>query len=139
MAVTDDQPVIFSSLKWDMWNRVHLCTNKTQVLQVSSHDTPCLEQSLEVNAIPLTTLMTQKNLIVSTDDGLMTWYRVEQPIENQDGTVEKSMCITMFDTVDYEYNFFEQKQKVTGDEDESRFPPAYMKYSRSYNQILLGT
>jgi hypothetical protein len=29
VPVTDDQPVVFSSLKWDMWNRVHLCTNKT--------------------------------------------------------------------------------------------------------------
>lgn len=32
VPVTDDQPVVFSSLKWDMWNRVHLCTNKTQLL-----------------------------------------------------------------------------------------------------------
>ena len=25
----DEEPVVFGSFKWDMWNRVHLCTNKT--------------------------------------------------------------------------------------------------------------
>lgn len=54
----DEQPVVFSSLKWDMWNRVHVCTNKTQLLQISSKDVPTLEQSHEVGAIPLTTLVT---------------------------------------------------------------------------------
>jgi hypothetical protein len=123
-----------------MWNRIHLCTNKTQLLQVSSRDVPCLEQSHEVNAIPLTTLITHKNIVVSTDDGLMTWYRIEQPIENSDGTIENSMAIKILDQIDYEYDFFEQKQKITGVEDESqRYPAAYLKYSRSYNQIVLGT
>lgn len=106
VPVTDDQPVVFSSLKWDMWNRVHVCTDKTQLLQVSSHDVPCLEQSFEVNAIPLTTLITHKHMIVSTDDGLMTWYRIEQPLENNDGTVDP---IKILDQVDYEYDFLEQK------------------------------
>jgi CRISPR/Cas system CMR-associated protein Cmr5 small subunit len=84
--------------------------------------------------------MTQKNIIVSTDDGLLTWYRVEQPLENSDGTIENNMCIKMLDQVDYEYDFFEQKQKISGVEDENmRYPAAYMKYSRSFNTIVLGT
>jgi WD40 repeat protein len=140
VPTSDDQPVVFSSLKWDMWNRVHLCTNKTQLLQVSSRGTPNLEQALEVNAIPLTTLLTQKNIIVSTDDGLLTWYRVEQPIENTDGTIEDSFAISMLDQVDYEYDFYANKNNVTGESDDSnRYPAAYLKYSRSYNQVLLGT
>lgn len=81
---------------------------------MTSRDTPCLEQSLEVNAIPLTTLITQRNMVVSTDDGLITWYRVEQPIENSDGSIDNNMAIKLLDQVDYEYDFFEQKSKTTG-------------------------
>jgi len=123
-----------------MWNRIHLCTNKPMLYQVSSRDTPCLEQTLELNAIPLTTLLTQKSIIISTDDGLLTWYRVEQPLENPDNTIEDSMAIHLLDQVDYEYDFFENKAKATGEgEDAARYPAAYIKYSRSYSQILLGT
>jgi len=44
------------------------------------------------------------------------------------------------DQVDYEYDFNEQKAKVVGVEDEGeRFAPAFLKYSRSYGCIILGT
>lgn len=132
---SDEEPVVFSSFKWDMWNRVHLCTNKTQVLQVTSHDTPVLEQSLEVNNVPLTTLLTQKNMIVSTADGMMTWYRVDQPIEDREGVVDPTMCIHLTDTVEAEYSFKDNKNKVTGDVDDPDTcsdPAAYLKYSRQY-------
>lgn len=73
-------------------------------------------------------------MIVSTDDGLLTWYRIEQPLENPDGTIEDSMAIRLLEQVDYEYDFFENKAKVTGESDEAtRYPAAYIKYSRSYN------
>lgn len=91
----DGNPVIFTSFKWDMWNRIHICTNQTQILQVSSHDTPTLEQAFDVSGIPLTTQITQKHLIVSTDDGLITWYRIEQPYENADGKVDNSLCLKL--------------------------------------------
>lgn len=46
----------------------------------------------------------------------------------------------MLEQVDYEYDFFEQKQKATGVDDENQhFPAAYLKYSRSFNTIVLGT
>jgi hypothetical protein len=79
-------------------------------------------------------MLTLKNMIVSTDDGLLTWYRVEQPLENTDGTIEPSMCIHMNDQVDYEYDFLENKNKVTGESDDAaRYPAAYIKYSKSYS------
>lgn len=96
----DDAPVVFSGLKWDMWNRVHLCTNKPYVYQITSRDTPSVEHTLDCGAVPLTVLHTQKNLIVSTEEGMLTWYRVEQPYENQDGTVDNTMCMNITDAVD---------------------------------------
>jgi hypothetical protein len=77
VPASDDAPVVFQTLKWDMWNSVQVCTNKTQLLVVHAIGMPALTQSVEVNAVPLTTLLTHKHLIVSTDDGLMTWYRIE--------------------------------------------------------------
>jgi hypothetical protein len=39
----------------------------------------------------------------------------------------------ILDQVDYEYDFFDQKAKLgQGLDDESRYPAAYLKYSRSY-------
>ena len=29
VASLDGNPVVFTSFKWDMWNRVHICTNQT--------------------------------------------------------------------------------------------------------------
>lgn len=141
VPVHDEVPVVFSSFKWDMWNRVHLCTNKTKLLQISSRDTPSLEQELDVKAIPLTTLMTLKNIIVSTDDGKLTWYRVEQPYENSDGTVDSSMCIKMLeDQIDQSYDFFEAMSKACNESEvNGGYPAAYIKYSRAYQQIIIGT
>jgi len=48
-----------------------------------------------VSGIPLTTQITQKHLIVSTDDGLITWYRIEQPYENADGKVDNSLSLKL--------------------------------------------
>ncbi len=101
----DGNQVVFTSFKWDMWNRVHVCTNQTQVLQVSSHDTPVLEQAFDVSGIPLTTQITQKHMIVSTDDGLITWYRIEPPYENADGKVDNTLCLKLTNQVAYEYDF----------------------------------
>ena len=79
-------------------------------------------------------------MIVSTDDGLITWYRVEQPLENQDLSVDNTMTMKILDHVDYEWDFFHNTSKVTGDSDDVlKFPAAYLKYSRSHQQILLGT
>ena len=139
----DDAPVVFSGLKWDMWNRVHLCTNKPYVYQITSRDTPSVEHTLDCGAVPLTVLHTQKNLIVSTEEGMLTWYRVEQPYENQDGTVDNTMCMNITDAVDQEYEYFEQRAKVdaVGSSDDSvqQAPIAYLKYSRSYSTIIYGT
>jgi WD40 repeat protein len=50
------------------------------------------------------------------------------------------MAIHMTDQIDYEYDFFDNKNKATGETDEAaRYPAAYLKYSRSFTQIVMGT
>ena len=40
---------------------------------------------MEIMAVPHTTLMTQKHMIISTDDGLIRWYKVNPPYDSPDG------------------------------------------------------
>ena len=72
-------------------------------------------------------------MIVSTDDGLITWYRIEPPYENADGKVDNTLCLKLTNQIAYEYDFQEQIPE------ESRCPAFYMKYSKSYKKILIGT
>lgn len=74
---------------------------------------------------------------------MLTWYRVEQPYENQDGTVDNTMCMNITDTVDQEYEYFEQRAKVdavgANDDSVQPAPIAYLKYSKNYSTIIYGT
>jgi hypothetical protein len=46
----------------------------------------------------------------------------------------------ILDQVDYEWDFYQNTSKVTGEQDDAlRYPAAYLRYSRSHSQILLGT
>lgn len=78
-------------------------------------------------------MVTQKHMIVSTDDGLITWYRIEPPYENADGKVDGSLCLKLLPQIAYEYDFQEQIPE------ESTCPAFYMKYSKSHKNILIGT
>jgi hypothetical protein len=44
-------------------------------------------------------------MLVSTDDGLITWYRIEPPYENADGKVDNTLCLKLTNQVAYEYDF----------------------------------
>ncbi len=127
----EDPAVVFNSLKWDLYNRVHVCTNLRTVLQVTA-DEPHLEPGLELDSVPHTTLLTQKHMIVSTDDGLISWFKVEPPYLSADGKFDNSQC-TKFLEVDQEYNFADQLRA------DSRAPASYMKYSRKHASIVIGT
>ena len=130
-APEDEPTVIFNSLKWDLYNRVHVCTNLRTVLQVTAEE-PHLEPGLELDFVPHTTLITQKHMIVSTDDGIITWYKLEPPYESADGKLDPTACIKFLE-VDQEYNFMEMLKP------DNRAPASYMKYSRSHQTIILGT
>ena len=43
-------------------------------------------------------------MIVATEDGLITWYKVEPPYEAADGKLDPTQCIRFLE-VDQEYAF----------------------------------
>lgn len=67
---------------------------------------PHLEPGLELESVPHTTLLTQKHMIVSTDDGMITWYKIEPPYEAADGKLDPTQCIKFLE-IDQEYNYAE--------------------------------
>ena len=76
-----DASVIFTGLTWDSYNRVMLSTNQKKLFQVTSKN-PHIGKTLDLQSIPLSSLMTPKHIIVSETNGLINWYRIEQPFEN---------------------------------------------------------
>jgi len=68
----------FSSFIWDQYKRVHICCDLPMLLQVDSQ-TGNIENSLALNARALACLLTQRHMIVSTEDCMISWYRIALP------------------------------------------------------------
>ena len=80
--------------------------------------------------MPVETVLTQKHLIVAHADGMMKWFKIEPPFDNEK---EADMCLKLFPTVEKEYNFAD---KLPPDSIE---PPKYIHYSRSHRRMIVGT
>lgn len=124
-----DASVIFTGLTWDSYNRVMLSTNQKKLFQVTSKN-PHIGKTLDLQSIPLSSLMTPKHIIVSETNGMINWYRIEQPFENLKPE-EKS--IKIFDDIDKQYNFKAQLPE------EAESPANYMIYTKSHQNLLIGT
>ena len=74
----------------------------------------------------MTTLLTQKHLIVATENGGIFWYAVDIPYGKEDAG------LILKDEINYEYNFSEQLG-------ENSAPASFMHYSRSHKKIVIGT
>jgi hypothetical protein len=70
----------FTSFIYDQYDRVHLCTDMPEVLQVNSLDPQC-ENTLSLTSRATSLLLTPKHLIVALEEGLLSWYRLELPVE----------------------------------------------------------
>lgn len=89
--------VNMTSLKWDPFGRVYLCTNLHTIFMINpnvksvKHDESQglikkeleikVEQTLELDSVPMTTVLTLRNLIVSTDNGMLSWYKIDSPMD----------------------------------------------------------
>ncbi len=112
------------------------------ILQINSK-TCAEETSVSLPGRPLSLLLTQKQMIVSLDDGLIQWYRTEMPeINFKAGTdANQDNHITVTEDVDQEYRF-ESAQLSANDDGTADTPPepiAFMHYTRSYKKIIMGT
>lgn len=74
------------------------------ILQVDSQ-TAQEENALSLSARPLTCLLTQRHMIVSTEDCMLSWYRVQQPelVIGNDANADSKLTIT--EDIDQEYRF----------------------------------
>jgi competence CoiA-like predicted nuclease len=78
---------------------------------------------------------------VSTEDGMLTWYKVEQPYADQNGQVDATFFYKIESQIEYEYNFYEQRAKVVPQDQAEHLtaPIAYLKYSRNHQTLVFGT
>lgn len=106
--------VHMTSLKWDPFGRIHLCTNTPKLYQInpSPRETvkrddqqdrkplePKIEQELTLDSIPMTTLLTQRHMIVSQEDGIISWYKIDFPPHDPTQDVK----ITLESEIEKEY------------------------------------
>jgi hypothetical protein len=88
---------------------------------------PRVEDHIDLDSVPTTTLLTQKHLIVATELGGIYWYAVDIPY----GKADEGLKLKG-EEINYEYNFSEQLG-------ENSAPASFMHYSRSHKKIVIGT
>jgi hypothetical protein len=79
----------------------------------------------------MTTLLTQKHMVIFKDNGIVSWHRIEMPRqidENSDEGIEYDKKLG----IEKQYNFSEQ----LGD---SEAPAQYVYYSKKFQKMIIGT
>lgn len=108
-----------TSLKWDPFGRVHLCTNTKKLYQINpllgpgnrndipdkKLPEPKVEQVLDLDSVPLTTILTQKHILIAQEDGIINWYNIEMPVYEANNPEQ---CIKLESKIDKEYRFLDQ-------------------------------
>jgi len=92
----NDARVSFTALTWDSQNRIMLSTNQKKLFHVCSKN-PHIGKTLDLQSVPLSTIMTPKHIIVSESNGMVNWFRIEHPFEN---AKPEDRNITIFDDID---------------------------------------
>lgn len=77
----DENPELtFTKFIWDPKGRVHLCTDLPLLLQIDPK-TLKLENTVNLSSRPACCLLTHKHMIVSLEEGLIVWLKIELPPE----------------------------------------------------------
>jgi hypothetical protein len=128
---------------WDPYDRVHICTDQPKILTVDTK-TSKLEIEIPLNTKATSLLFTQRHIIVSLDDGMMQWLRVENPpdvlIQNDKGEAPDQQLKIFPEQVDMEWSFCKEdgQQVLIGESDVPDYI-TYMHYSRSFKTLICGT
>ena len=98
---------------------------------------------MSLNARPLACLMTQRHMIVSTEDAMISWYRIQLPEINMGNDQNSDLHLTVTEELDQEYKFepnqLQAAATFTAQPEQAPEPVAYMHYSRSFKKIIMGT
>jgi hypothetical protein len=90
-----------------------------------------VEQTLDLKDVPMTTVLTGKHMLVASADGLISWFKMDNPPEYDENTNDQ--MIKLEDEIEKEYNFAAQLGEQASN------PVQYMYYSKSFKKLIIGT
>lgn len=96
--------------------------------------TSTLEHTLALPCKAACALFTQKHLIVSLEDGVINWYKLDLPAFSIAKEDDGSKKLTVTEDIEQEWNL---NKKIGETSDYECI--AHMHYSRSFRQIVMGT
>lgn len=76
----EDNELEFVKFIFDPYDRVHICTNRPMIIQVDTK-TMKQENQLMLTNRPACILLTHVHMIISQEEGLIQWFKIEQPEE----------------------------------------------------------
>lgn len=130
----DENPeTVFSKFIWDQYGRCHICCDTPQLIQLDAK-TQKVENTVNLSSRCVTAILTQKHMIVSLEEGLMQWLKIELPeiVINEKDAADQSLKV--LEEVEQEWTFNVQIG-------ESNIPDfiTHMHYTRSYKHLVMGT
>lgn len=131
----DENPELtYTKFIWDPQGRVHLCTDMPMILQVDPK-TSKLENTVNLSSRPATCLLTQKHMIVSLEEGLIVWLKIELPPEvvlNDKDAANQSLKV--LEEIEQEWSF-----NVKIGESDTPDYLTHIHYTRSFKYLVCGT
>lgn len=129
----EDTELQFSKFIYDQYDRVHICTDRPMVIQVDTK-TLKLENQLQVQNKVASIIMTHVHLIVSQEEGLIQWFKIDLPEEYASEKENQDRKLQVLDEIEQEFIF----ESHIGETGEREFI-SHMHYSRSFSQLIMGT
>ena len=129
----DNQDMMFCKFIWDPFSRVHIVTDQSCILMVHPKK-GVLEHTHHLDGGVHAILLTQKHLIVSQDDGLLQWFKLDLPVILSSDKDNDTKHLTVENVVEMEWNL-NRTIGETGDYE----VVSHMHYSRDFRQLIIGT
>jgi hypothetical protein len=99
----DENPdLTFTKFLWDAYGRVHICTDMPLLYQVNpaAPKESKLEHQVSLTSRPVCCTLTQKHMIVSLEEGIILWLKLELPevgIGDKEGA---DQCVKVLDEIE---------------------------------------
>jgi hypothetical protein len=132
----EDPQMTMTRATWDPYNRVHVCTDKPMFMTINTK-TAELETTIKTSSRPCTLVLTQKHVIVSLEEGMLQWLKLEAPPEMVvAGDKDADQSLKIFENeVEQEWAF----GKTIGESEDLNDYISYLHYSRTFSVLVCGT
>lgn len=123
----DENPdLAFVKFIWDAYSQVHICTDLPLLIQVDPFEGK-LTNSVNLSSKPACCSLTQKHMLISLEEGLIQWLKLELPEVVIGDKAGSAQHIKVLDEVEQEFRL----GMTIGETGETEFI-AHMHYSRSF-------